>query len=160
MPLDGVTTLEFGEMVAAPYATSVLADLGARVVKFEAMAGDSIRNLLPFPETAGAKVMQGQESVQVDLHTPEGREVVHRAVGKADVVLQPMRAGAAARLGVDQEALCGVNRLHQRVGVTERKDRTARHRRTRRVSPRPLVSPSRTCPVRRCPPRTSTRRCG
>ncbi|OBI44862.1 CoA transferase [Mycobacterium sp. E796] len=105
-PLTGITIVEFGEMFAAPYASSVLADLGARVIKFENINGDDIRNLLPFPEAAGAKVMQGKESIQVDLHTEEGRAVAHRIVASADVVLQSMRAGAADKLGI------GVNTLH------------------------------------------------
>jgi crotonobetainyl-CoA:carnitine CoA-transferase CaiB-like acyl-CoA transferase len=108
-PLDGITILEFGEMFAAPYASSVLADLGARVVKFEAMNGDNIRTLLQFPEAAGAKVMQGKESVQVDLHTEEGQAVAHRLAASADVVLQSMRAGAADRLGIGAETLHAIN---------------------------------------------------
>ncbi|MCW2831622.1 MAG: frc 14 [Aeromicrobium sp.] len=109
LPLEGVTILEFGEMFAAPYATSVLSDLGARVIKFETMTGDSIRSLLPFPESAGAKVMQGKESIQVDLHTDEGQEVVRRAVLRADIVMQSMRAGAAQRMGVDCATLAAIN---------------------------------------------------
>jgi crotonobetainyl-CoA:carnitine CoA-transferase CaiB-like acyl-CoA transferase len=108
-PLAGVTILEFGEMFAAPYAASVLADLGARVIKFEAMNGDNIRTLLPFPEAAGAKVMQGKESIQVDLHTEEGRDIAHRLVSSADIVLQSMRAGATDRLGIGAETLLAIN---------------------------------------------------
>ncbi len=107
-PLAGITIVEFGEMFAAPYATSVLADLGARVIKFENVNGDNIRNLLQFPEAAGAKVMQGKESIQVDLHTDEGKAVAHRIVASADVVLQSMRAGAAERLGIDAATLRAV----------------------------------------------------
>ncbi|GAT17554.1 CaiB/BaiF CoA transferase family protein [Mycolicibacterium thermoresistibile] len=108
-PLSGITILEFGEMFAAPYASSVLADLGARVIKFENIKGDNIRSLLQFPEAAGAKVMQGKESIQVDLHTDEGRAVAHRLVASADVVLQSMRAGVADRLGIGVEALRAIN---------------------------------------------------
>jgi len=108
-PLAGITILEFGEMFAAPYASSVLADLGARVIKFEAMKGDNIRSLLAFPEAAGAKVMQGKQSIQVDLHTDEGREVAHRLAASADVVLQSMRAGAADRLGIGEDKLLAIN---------------------------------------------------
>lgn len=108
-PLDGITIVEFGEMFAAPYASSVLADLGARVIKFESINGDNIRTLLPFPEAAGAKVMQGKESIQVDLHTTEGQAIAHRLVASADVVLQSMRAGAADRLGIGAETLHAIN---------------------------------------------------
>lgn len=108
-PLTGITIVEFGEMFAAPYASSVLADLGARVIKFENINGDNIRNLTPFPEAAGAKVMQGKESIQVDLHTDEGQAVAHRLIASADVVLQSMRAGAADRLGIGAETLHAIN---------------------------------------------------
>ncbi|MEZ0351961.1 CoA transferase [Mycobacterium sp. pR1184] len=108
-PLTGITIVEFGEMFAAPYASSVLADLGARVIKFENIDGDNIRNLLQFPEAAGAKVMQGKESIQVDLHTDEGRAVAHRLVASADVVLQSMRAGVVDRLGIGVETLHAIN---------------------------------------------------
>jgi crotonobetainyl-CoA:carnitine CoA-transferase CaiB-like acyl-CoA transferase len=108
-PLTGITIMEFGEMFAAPYASSVLADLGARIIKFENIDGDNIRNLLQFPEAAGAKVMQGKESIQVDLHTDEGLAVAHRLVASADVVLQSMRAGVADRLGIGVETLHAIN---------------------------------------------------
>lgn len=107
--LEGITIVEFGEMFAGPYASSVLADLGARVVKIESMRGDGIRSLLPFPESSGAKVMQGKESVQLDLHDPEGRRLAHELVAKADIAIMAMRAGAADRLGIDYDTLRAVN---------------------------------------------------
>lgn len=104
-PLSGVTVVEFGEMFASPYGSSLLADLGARVIKVESIAGDQIRDLLPFPEAAGAKVMQGKESVQVDLHSAAGRAIAHRLVSRADIVVQSFRGGAVGRLGVDEPTL-------------------------------------------------------
>src|SRR6201999_1917996 len=49
-PLKGVTVLEFGSMFAGPYGATLLADLGARVIKVEPLDGDNIRNLVAFPE--------------------------------------------------------------------------------------------------------------
>ena len=108
-PLRGVTIIEFGEMFASPYGSSLLADLGARVIKIESIEGDGIRSLLPFPEASGAKAMQGKESVQIDLHTPEGQAVVHRLVEHADIVVQSFRSGAAARFGIDEHTLRAIN---------------------------------------------------
>ncbi|MBJ7336509.1 CoA transferase [Mycolicibacterium sp.] len=108
-PLRGVTIVEFGEMFASPYGSSLLADLGARVIKIESIEGDGIRSLLPFPEASGAKAMQGKESVQIDLHTPEGRDAVHRLITHADIVLQSFRAGAAERFGIDESTLRAIN---------------------------------------------------
>jgi crotonobetainyl-CoA:carnitine CoA-transferase CaiB-like acyl-CoA transferase len=102
LPLAGVTIVEFGSMFAGPYGATLLTDLGARVIKIEEKEGDNIRVLVPFPEAGGAKVLQGKESLAVDATSPEGREIVHAIVARADVVLQCMRPGAAERLGVGE----------------------------------------------------------
>ncbi|MFF3573342.1 CaiB/BaiF CoA transferase family protein [Nocardia jiangxiensis] len=109
LPLAGTTILELGSMFAGPYAATLLADLGARVVKVEPLTGDTIRGLVPFPEAGGAKVMQGKESIALDMHTPEGLAIVHRFAERADVVLQTYRAGAAERAGVDAATLTALN---------------------------------------------------
>lgn len=109
LPLAGVTVLEFGTMFAAPYGATLLTDLGARVIKVESPEGDEIRRLVAFPEAGGSKVLEGKESIAVDISTPEGREIVHELVRRADVVLQSFRAGAAARAGVDADSLRRVN---------------------------------------------------
>jgi crotonobetainyl-CoA:carnitine CoA-transferase CaiB-like acyl-CoA transferase len=108
-PLDGVTVLELSALFAAPYGATLLTDLGARVIKIEGMGGDPIRGMVPFPEAGGAKVMQGKESIVVDLATDEGREIVHRFAREADLVLQSFRAGVAERLAVDRESLRAIN---------------------------------------------------
>jgi crotonobetainyl-CoA:carnitine CoA-transferase CaiB-like acyl-CoA transferase len=109
LPLAGVTVLEFGVMFAAPFGATMLADLGARVLKVEALAGDPIRTIIAFPESGGARVMQGKESIALDIHTDEGREIVHRLAKRSDVVLQAFRAGAAERAGVDEKTLLEIN---------------------------------------------------
>src|SRR5690606_27923230 len=108
-PLAGVTVVELGTYYAAPYGATLLAELGARVIKLEELAGDPHRNMLPFPEIAGLKVLQGKESVAVDLATPGGREIAHRVIAGADLVMQSFRAGVAKRLGLDAETLLKVN---------------------------------------------------
>ncbi|HVW40062.1 MAG TPA: CoA transferase, partial [Amycolatopsis sp.] len=108
-PLEGVTLLELGTFFAAPYGGCVLADLGARVIKIEPLAGEPMRTLLDFPEAGAAKVLQGKESVALDMQTPEGLRVVHELAKRADIVLQTFRAGAAQRLGIDQETLRAIN---------------------------------------------------
>lgn len=109
LPLAGVTVLELGAFFAAPYGATILTDLGARVIKIEPLAGDPMRNLLAFPETAGAKVLQGKDSVAVDISTTEGRQIVLDVAARADLVVQSYRAGVAQRLGLDAEALHAVN---------------------------------------------------
>jgi crotonobetainyl-CoA:carnitine CoA-transferase CaiB-like acyl-CoA transferase len=109
LPLDGVTILEFGSMFAGPYGATLLADLGARVIKIEPLAGDNIRNLVAYPEAGGAKVLQGKESVAVDFTTPEGLELVYHLAKRADVVLQCFRGNAAERARIDEATLKAIN---------------------------------------------------
>jgi crotonobetainyl-CoA:carnitine CoA-transferase CaiB-like acyl-CoA transferase len=109
LPLAGVTVLELGKMFAAPYGATLLGDLGARVIKVESLDGDHIRRLSPFPEVSGAKVMQGKESVTVDIATEDGLRIVRELARHSDVVLQSFRGGAAERLGLDEAALKAVH---------------------------------------------------
>jgi crotonobetainyl-CoA:carnitine CoA-transferase CaiB-like acyl-CoA transferase len=108
-PLTGVTVLELGGMFAAPFGATVLADLGARVIKVEPLDGDTIRGVMAFPEAGGGKVLQGKESIALDIRTPEGLAVVHELARHCDVVLQCYRAGVAARIGIDEAVLKAVN---------------------------------------------------
>jgi crotonobetainyl-CoA:carnitine CoA-transferase CaiB-like acyl-CoA transferase len=109
LALDGVTVLELGSFYAAPYGATVLADLGARVIKVEPLSGEPIRFLLPFPESGGAKVLQGKLSVAVDVATEEGQAIVHELARQADLVLMSYRAGVAERQGFDEPTLRAVN---------------------------------------------------
>jgi crotonobetainyl-CoA:carnitine CoA-transferase CaiB-like acyl-CoA transferase len=108
-PLKGVTVLEFGSMFAGPYGATLLADLGARVIKVEPLNGDNIRNLVAFPEAGGAKVLQGKESVAIDFTTPEGLELVYELAKRSDIVLQCFRGKAAERAKIDEYSLKAVN---------------------------------------------------
>ena len=108
-PLRGLTVLELGTFFAGPYGATLLADLGARVIKIEPLDGDPIRKLVPFPEVAGVKVLMGKESMAVDVSKPEGREIVLALARRSHAVLRSFRAGVAERLGVDAEALLAAN---------------------------------------------------
>jgi len=108
-PLAGVTVLELGTWFAAPYGATLLADLGARVIKLEQLDGDPIRKVIPFPEVAGVKVLMGKESVALDVASDAGREIVHALARRAQLVLRSFRAGVAERLGLDAKSLLAVN---------------------------------------------------
>ena len=104
-PLDGVTVLEFASVVAVPFATTVLADLGARVIKVEPVEGDSFR--ASGSPGAGSsrglgslKTTAGKESICVDLKSPEGQRIVAGLVERADVLVHNFRPGAPERLGI------------------------------------------------------------
>ncbi|MGW3818174.1 CaiB/BaiF CoA transferase family protein [Streptomyces sp. NPDC005046] len=110
LPLEGITVVAVEQAVAAPFATRQLADLGARVVKVERTdGGDFARGY----DTAAAGLAshfvwcnRGKESVALDLKDPRGLDVVRRLVADADVFVQNLAQGAAARLGLDAATLC------------------------------------------------------
>ncbi len=108
-PLAGITVVELSQLFAAPFGATLLADLGARVIKVEPLTGDPIRSIIPFPESGGAKVMQGKESICLDLRTPEGMEILRSFIRSADVLLLGYRAGVAERLGLDAAAVRALN---------------------------------------------------
>lgn len=108
-PLQGVTVLELGSMFAGPFGATVAAELGARVIKVEPFGGDMIRTMMAFPEAGAGKVLQGKESIALDMQNPTGLDIIHRLVQKADVVLQCYRAGVADRAGIDEASLKKIN---------------------------------------------------
>jgi crotonobetainyl-CoA:carnitine CoA-transferase CaiB-like acyl-CoA transferase len=105
LPLEGVTIVDLCMMFAAPYATSMLSDLGARVIHVERLEGDPIRVLGGFPEVGGMKVMQGKKSIAIDLSQADGREIVMRLLSRSDAVLHGFRAGVAQKMGLDGASL-------------------------------------------------------
>jgi crotonobetainyl-CoA:carnitine CoA-transferase CaiB-like acyl-CoA transferase len=106
-PLAGVTVVDFATFFAAPYATVLLANMGARVIKVEALGGDYSRysagGLLAFPTT------QGKQSIALDLKRPEGRVIAHKLIIRADALLHNFRPGVPERLGIDYETCRGLN---------------------------------------------------
>jgi len=103
--LDGVTVLELATWIATPFAGAQLADLGARVIKVEPLEGDPMRA----PRGVHLKMMQGKQSIALDLKRPEGREIVHRLVARADALTHNYRPGVPERLGIDWETLRQIN---------------------------------------------------
>jgi crotonobetainyl-CoA:carnitine CoA-transferase CaiB-like acyl-CoA transferase len=103
--LDGVTVLELAAQYAGPFGPALLADLGARVIKIEPFEGDTMRQI-PF---IAAKTTQGKESIAIDLKAPEGREIVHRLVAHADLLMHNYRPGVPERLGIDYATLKAIN---------------------------------------------------
>ncbi|MFA5883107.1 MAG: CoA transferase [Acidimicrobiia bacterium] len=99
-PLDGVVVLDLGLALAGPFASSVLSDLGADVVKVNAPWDQW------WLDTAiGQMANRGKRSVCLDLQTPEGLAALHRMVARADIVTHNMRWGVAERLGVGYDDL-------------------------------------------------------
>ncbi|MDH6135530.1 itaconate CoA-transferase [Kitasatospora sp. MAA4] len=109
LPLDGVTVVALEHAVAAPLATRHLADLGARVVKVERPdGGDFARGYDRTVHGMASHFVwlnRGKESITLDLKTAEGRAVLAQLVAGADVFVQNLAPGAAARLGFGSAAL-------------------------------------------------------
>lgn len=108
-PLEGITVIEFTHMVMGPTAGVILADLGAEVIKVEPLAGDNTRRLGGSGAGYFPMYNRNKKSLCVDLKSAEGRELVHRLVAKADVVIENFRPGAMDRLGFGYAALAALN---------------------------------------------------
>ena len=102
-PLDGVVVLDLGAIIAGPFAASLLAELGADVVKVEPLGGDSFRG------PGFAAYNKGQRSVAIDLSDGRGRAALLRLVAGADVVIDNYRPGVLQRLGIGYDALRQAN---------------------------------------------------
>jgi formyl-CoA transferase len=112
-PLDGVTVLEIGAFMAAPFATMQLADLGADVIKVEhSIGGDPVRQTGPFLGTESSpfvRINRNKRSVALDLKSPDARRAFLRLVERADVLVENLRPGAMDRLGLGHQALRELN---------------------------------------------------
>ena len=108
-PLKGVTVIDLTRVLAGPYCTLVLADLGARVIKVETPGGgDDSRTFGPFIEGKSAYFMsinRGKESISLNLKEDGDRAVFEDLLAGADVVVENFRAGTMERLGYGWEAL-------------------------------------------------------
>ena len=111
-PLHGLTVIDFSRVLAGPFATVLLADLGARVIKIEPPNGDDYRHIGPFVGDQSALFAfanRGKESVALDLKKPADLEFVLQLVDHADIVVENFRPGVAAKLGIGADALMARN---------------------------------------------------
>jgi CoA:oxalate CoA-transferase len=108
-PLAGITIVDLSRILAGPYCTLLLAELGARVIKVEApKTGDDARQYGPFTNeksTYFASVNRGKESIALDLKAPGDREIFERLLDKADAIVENFRPGTMERLGYGWETL-------------------------------------------------------
>ena len=104
-PLDGVVVLDLAAFIAGSYASMVLADLGATVIKIEPHSGDPFRQF----GYGFQGWNRGKRSLALDLKAPAGRSALLRLVERADVVLENFRVGVMDRLGLSYETLTATN---------------------------------------------------
>ncbi|MDE4192195.1 CaiB/BaiF CoA transferase family protein [Phaeobacter gallaeciensis] len=108
-PLAGIKVLDFSRILSGPYASMVLADLGAEVVKVEPVgSGDETRNFPPFKGPLShyfISLNRSKKSITLDLKSPEGAKIARDLARKSDVVLENFRPGVMDRLGLGYETL-------------------------------------------------------
>ncbi len=111
-PLTGVSVLDFTSFIAGSYCAQLLGDLGADVIKVEALTGDAARFWGPFLN-GESRFFQGwnrnKRSIAVDLQSEKGREIVYELVKRTDIVVENFRPGITRKLRIDYDALKPMN---------------------------------------------------
>ena len=112
-PLQGVKVLDLTTVVMGPFATQILAELGADVVKIEPHDGDNMRHPGPMKNPGMGYMFlglnRGKRGIVLDLKKPEGRAALMRLVPGADVLIYNVRPQAMARLGLSYDEISGIN---------------------------------------------------
>ncbi|MGQ3213491.1 MAG: CaiB/BaiF CoA transferase family protein [Shinella sp.] len=114
LPLEGIRVLDLTRVLAGPWTTMSLGDLGAEVWKIENIKGGDDTRAWSFPNFKGLSTYylcanRGKQSIALDLKTPEGRQIVLDLAAKADVVVENFRAGTVERLGIGYEDIKAIN---------------------------------------------------
>ncbi len=109
LPLKGIRVVALEHVLAAPYCSMILADLGAEVIKIERPdIGDDSRSFGPFVDDQSGyfiSINRNKKSIAVNLKTPEGLEIVKELIKKSDVFLENFRPGTLKKFGLDYESL-------------------------------------------------------
>ena len=112
-PLEGIKVLSFCTALSGPFATMVLGDMGAEIIKIESIGeGDLTRNSTHKINGVGSyflSVNRGKKSITLNLKSEAGRKIVFELVRQVDVVMENFRPGVMKRLGLDYETLSAVN---------------------------------------------------
>jgi len=111
-PLEGLRVLDLTRVLAGPYATQSLGDLGAEILKIEPPAGDDTRRFPPFVGGESHYFLalnRDKKSVVIDLKREEGKDLLRRLAARCDVLVENYRPGVMDRLGLGYEALSAVN---------------------------------------------------
>ncbi|CAI9412320.1 CaiB/BaiF CoA transferase family protein [Nocardioides sp. T2.26MG-1] len=112
-PLAGLVVADFSRVLAGPYATMLLGDLGAEVIKVESPAGDDTREWVPPRRgdqgTYYLAVNRNKRSIALDLKDDADREVAQALAARADVMIQNFKPGGLARFGLDYDSVRATN---------------------------------------------------
>ena len=108
-PLEGIRVLDFSRVLAGPYCTALMADLGAEVIKVEPPAGDDYRHIGPFKDGESLlfqSVNRGKKSIVLDLKSEDGTAAARALAEECDVLVENFRPGVMERFGLGAEKLC------------------------------------------------------
>lgn len=113
-PLEGIKVLDLSKVLAGPLCAQYLGDLGAEVIKVEAVGqGDETRGWPPFPApglgTVFLSANRNKRSIAINMKSDKGRKLVHELAKSADVAIESFGTGVAERLGIDAASLCALN---------------------------------------------------
>lgn len=113
LPLAGIRVLDMTRILSGPYATLLLAEMGAEVMKVEVPeAGDDTRHIAPYKGEVSfyhSTINRSKASIEIDLKSEEGRALVHAMVKDCDVLIQNFRTGVAERLGFGYDDIAKLN---------------------------------------------------
>ena len=110
--LDGLTILDFTRVLAGPFCTMILGDLGARVIKVEPPGGDEARHIGPMVNKRSvyfASINRGKEGIAINLKQPDGLEVARRLARTSDVLTENFRPGTLERIGLGYQDVSEFN---------------------------------------------------
>ena len=110
--LDGIRVLDVTQFMAGPFCSTILADLGADVIKIEPPSGDSTRQMVGATGTESPSfnaVNRGKRSVVVNLKTTDGQQLFKRLARASDIVIENYRPGVMQGLGLGYDVLSAIN---------------------------------------------------
>ncbi|KZZ61702.1 carnitine dehydratase [Oleiphilus sp. HI0125] len=117
LPLEGVRVLDFSTLLPGPYATQLLADMGAEVLRIEAPNRPDLLKVMPpmvgqgkaKVSAAHASINRNKKSIAIDLKNPAAKSIIEKLISDYDVVIEQFRPGVMQRLGLDYEVLSSIN---------------------------------------------------
>lgn len=112
LPLSDMKVLDISQIMAGPYCTMVLGDMGAEVIKVEKKGGDDSRQMGPYvneESTCFAQINRNKKSISLNLKEDEGREIFYELAKRADVIVENYRPSVARSLKVDYETIQALN---------------------------------------------------
>lgn len=114
LPLSGIRVADFSRVLAGPYATMLLADLGAEVIKVEGPGGDDTRTWVPPRRPDGvstyyASINRNKKSIVLDFKDPQDLQTAQQLAARSDVVIENFKPGSLKKFGLDYDSVAQTN---------------------------------------------------